>query len=233
MREQYQDKNLKYTNAEEYDKRGENSILEKYVLSLWQPFLKKIIGNLSAGKIVIDLGCGTCEYTQAAKNAKKIYAVDVSSEMLKVCRERLKDFPQAEIIQSSIQDFNIAEPAELMIAIGVWEYINPRDLYAKIKEITRHGSKIIVVFPNIYNDLNWMRSLRRMKKIALRPGFIKNLFLNDFALIDLASFGTVFWTPKKLQFMILPVWKFCDLVWRPFQKLFPLGVNVYYLFERK
>lgn len=223
----------KYINAEAYDKRGENSILEKYVLNLWQPFLKKIIGNLSAGKIVIDLGCGTGEYTQAAKNAKKIYAVDVSSEMVKVCRKKLMNFNQAEIIQSSIQDFNIAEPAELMIAIGVWEYINPRDLYAKIKEITCHGSKIIVVFPNIYNDLNWMRSLGRMKKIALRPGFIKNLFKNDFALIDSASFGTVFWTPKKLQFLVLPLWKFYDLVWRPFQKLFPLGVNVYYLFERK
>lgn len=233
MREQYQDKNEKYINAEAYDRRGENSILEKYILSLWQPFLKKIIGSLSAGKIVIDFGCGTCEYTQAAKNAKKIYAVDVSSEMLKVCREKLKDFPQAEIIQSSIQDFNIAEPAELMIAIGVWEYINPRDLYAKIKEITRHGSKIIVVFPNIYNDLNWMRSLGRMKKIALRPGFIKNLFKDDFTLIDSASFGAVSWIPRPLQFLALPVWRFCDFIWSPFQKFLPLGVNVYYLFERK
>ncbi len=239
----YQDKNFKYTNAEEYDKRGENSILEKYVLSLWQPFLKKIIGSLSAGKIVIDFGCGTCEYTQVAKNAKKIYAVDVSFEMLKVCREKLKDFPQAEIIQSSIQDFNIAEPAELMIAIGVWEYINPRDLYAKIKEITRHGSKIIVVFPNIYNDLNWMISLAKMspfvgssvgvKKIALRPGFIKNLFKHDFTLIDSASFGAVSWVPRPLQFLALPVWRFCDFIWSPFQKFLPLGVNVYYLFEKR
>ena len=229
----YQDKNLKYTNAEEYDKRGENSILEKYVLSLWQPFLKEKIKNLSIGKIMVDFGCGTGEYAQAAVTAKKIYAVDVSESMLKICREKLKNFSQAEIIQSSIQDFNIAEPAELVITIGVWEYINPRDLYAKIKEITCHGSKIIVVFPNIYNDLNWMRSLGRMKMIAQRPGFIKKLFKNDFALLESASFGVVSWVPKKIQFLVLPLWKFYDLVWRPFQKLFPLGVNVYYLFERK
>ncbi|MDP3143580.1 MAG: class I SAM-dependent methyltransferase [Candidatus Omnitrophota bacterium] len=229
----YQDKNFEYTDAEAYDRRGKSSILENYVLSLWQPFLKKIIGDLSTGKIVVDLGCGTCEYTQAAKNAKKIYAVDVSKSMLKVCREKLKNFPQAEIIQSSIQDFNIAEPAELMIVIGVWEYINPRDLYAKVKEITRRGSKVIVVFPNIYNKLNLARSLGRMKKIALRPGFIKKLFKKDFLVIDSASFGVVSWVPKKLQFLILPLWKFTDLIWRPFQKFLPLGVNVYYLFERK
>ncbi len=229
----YQDKNLRYMNAEEYDKRGENSILEKYVLSLWQPFLKKIIGNLSAGKIVIDLGCGTCEYTQAAKNAKKIYAVDVSSEMLKVCREKLMNFNQAEIILSDIKNFEMAEPADLMIIIGVWEYVSPQDLLNTIKRITQHGSKIIVVFPNIYNKLNLLRSIVRRKVVAIRPGFVKNLFKNDFTLIDSASFGTVFWFPKKLQFLVLPLWKFYDLVWRPFQKLFPLGVNVYYLFERK
>ena len=229
----YQNKNFKYIDAEEYDRRAENSILENYVLGLWQPFLKEKIKNLSIGKIMVDFGCGTGEYAQAAVTAKKIYAVDVSESMLKICREKLKNFSQAEIIQSSIQDFNIAEPAELVITIGVWEYINPRDLYAKIKEITCHGSKIIVVFPNIYNDLNWMRSLGRMKMIAQRPGFIKKLFKNDFALLESASFGVVSWVPKKIQFLVLPLWKFYDLVWRPFQKLFPLGVNVYYLFERK
>jgi len=231
----YQDKNLRYTNAEEYDKRGENSILEKYVLSLWQPFLKEKIKNLSVGKVIVDFGCGTGEYVQAAVAAKKIYAVDVSESMLKVCREKLKNFPQAEIINTPAENFNLSfgVKADLIIAVGVWEYINPRDLYAKIKEITRHGSKIIVVFPNIYNDLNWMRSLGWMKKIALKPGFIKNLFKNDFTLIDSASFGAVSWVPKKLQFLALPVWRFCDFIWSPFQKFLPLGVNVYYLFERK
>jgi len=229
----YQDKNLEYTNAEAYDRRGENSILEKYVLSLWQPFLKKIIGNLSAGKIVIDLGCGTCEYTQAAKNAKKIYAVDISSEMLKVCHEKLIGFNQAEIILSDIQNFKMAESADLMITIGIWEYILPQDLLDTIKRITRRGSKVIVVFPNIYNKLNLARSFGRMRKIALRPGFIKKLFKKDFLVIDSASFGMVSWAPKKLQSLILPLWKFADWFWEPFQKFLPLGVNVYYLFERK
>ncbi len=231
----YQDKNLRYMNAEEYDKRGENSILEKYVLSLWQPFLKKIIDNLSAGKIVIDLGCGTCEYTETAKMAKKIYAVDISEPMLKVCRQKLINFNQAEIIRSNIEDFKILnnESVDLVITIGVWEYIDPKKLYEKIKKITHSGSKVIVVFPNIYNKLNLARSLGRMGKIALRPGFIKKLFKKDFLIIDNASFGMVSWMPKKLQFLILPLWKFSDWFWEPFQKLLPLGVNVYYLFERK
>jgi len=229
----YQNKNFKYIDAESYDKRGETSILENYVLGLWQPFLKKIIGNLSAGKIVIDLGCGTCEYTQAAKNAKKIYAVDVSSEMLKVCHEKLIGFNQAEIILSNIQNFKIAESADLVITIGIWEYIPPQDLLNTIKKITQRGSKIIVVFPNIYNDLNWMRSLAKMRAVALRPGFVKNLFKDDFKLLDSASFGAVCWVPKLFQFLALPIWKFLDFIWSPFQKFLPLGVNVYYLFERK
>ena len=240
----YQNKNFEYINAEEYDRRAEKSVLEDYVLGLWQPFLKKIIGDLSTGKIVVDLGCGTCEYTEAAKMAKKIYAVDISEPMLKVCQKKLNSFSQAEIIKMAVKDFELSiDSADLVITIGVWEYINPNILFNKIKEITRHGSKIIVVFPNIYNDLNWMRSLAKMspfggspvggKKVALRPGYIKNLFKKDFFIIDSTSFGMVLWAPKKLQSLILPLWKFADWFWKPFQKFLPLGVNVYYLFERK
>lgn len=231
----YQDKNLKYTNAKEYDKRGENSILEKYVLGLWQPFLKNKIAYLSGDKVVADLGCGTGEYLLAAKKAKKIYAVDVSEPMLQVCREKLKDFNQANVIKSQVENFKMSdnESADLVIAIGVWEYIDPLKLISKIKEITKRGSKIIVVFPNIYNDLNWMRSIANGKSVALRPGFIKKLFHNGFALLDMGSFGAVSWVPKKIQILALPVWRFCDFIWSPFQKFLPLGINVYYLFERK
>lgn len=231
----YQEKNKAYIDGEAYDKRGKSSLLEKYVLDSWQPFLKSKIAGLSGGKIVIDFGCGTGEYSLAAKRAKKIYAIDISEPMLKICREKLKDFNQAEVINVNVEGFKISdnEIADLVITIGIWEYIDPPKLISKIKEITGRGSKIIVVFPNIYNDLNWMRSIVKMKKIALRPGFIKNLFKHDFTLVESASFGNVFFMPKQIQFLAQPFWKFSDWLWAPFQKFLPLGVNVYYLFERK
>ncbi|MFH1990695.1 MAG: class I SAM-dependent methyltransferase [Patescibacteria group bacterium] len=229
----YQNKNFEYINAEKYDNRGESSIVESYVLELWQPFLKNIVAGLSSDKIVIDLGCGTCEYAQAAREAKKIYAVDVSEEMLGVCRKKMENFKQAEIINSQIENFTPSDVADLVITIGVWEYINPKKLYEKIKNITQSGSKVIVVFPNIYNCLNLTRSLVKWRKIAIKPGFIKKLFKNDFNLVDSVSFGTVFWFPRKFQFLIKPIWKFIDWLWKPFQKFLPVGVNVYYLFERR
>jgi len=229
----YQDKNSNYTDAEAYDQRAKSSVLERYVLGLWQPFLKKVIANLSGSKIVVDLGCGTCEYAQAAKEAEKIYAIDISGEMLKVCREKLKNFKQVEIINTPIENFTPSVLADLVITIGIWEYTNPSGLYEKIKNITKNGSKVIVVFPNIYNGLNWMRSIAKWKMVAIRPGFIKKLFKNNFTLIDSTSFGTVFWFPKKLQFLAKLIWKLWDLLWKPIQKFLPVGINVYYLFERK
>jgi len=229
---EYQNKNLKYIDAAAYDKRGESSILEKYILGFWQPFLKNKIHELSTNKMVVDLGCGTGEYIQAATEALKIYAIDVSEAMLQVCRDKLNNLKQAEVINDSVLAVNLP-PLDLVITIGIWEYIDSHDLYGKIKKITRKGSKVIVVFPNIYNDLNWMRSAAKMKKVALRPGFIKNLFRHDFTLIESASFGNVSFAPKQMQFLALPVWKFCDWLWRPFQKFLPLGINIYYLFERK
>ncbi len=162
--------------------------------------------------------------------------------MLKVCREKLKDFSQAEIINSHVSDVNLLL-VDLIITIGVWEYIDPQILFKKIKEITHIGSKVIVVFPNIYNKLNMARTLGRMspfgrspegrKIIGLRPGFVRKIFKNDFTIIESASFGMVSWFPKKIQFLILPLWKFADLVWGPFQRSLPAGINIYYLFERK
>lgn len=231
----YQDEKLNYTDATAYDKRGESSVLEKYVLDLWQPFLRRIIRNLSIGNTVVDLGCGTCEYTQACEAASKIYAVDISESMLKICREKMRDFNQAEIFNAPIQDFNLSEgrAADLVITIGVWEYIKPDELLSVIKKITHRGSKIIVVFPNVYNRLNLARSIFKMKWVALRPGFIRRLFENDFKILDKTSFAMVFWAPKKLQFLVRSLWKFGDWLWKPFQKFLPLGINVYYLFERK
>ncbi len=229
----YQNKNFEYTNAEAYDKRGENSVLENYILGLWQPFLKKAIAGLSGDKVVVDLGCGTCEYTTAAKCAKKIYAIDISEEMLGICRKKLENFKQAEIINAPIENFTLPDVADLVITIGIWEYTSPEKLYEKIKNITKSGSKVIVVFPNIYNDLNWMRSIAKWKKVAISPGFIKKLFKDEFVLIDSASFGIVFWFPKKIQFLARPIWKIEDLIWAPLQKFLPIGVNVYYLFEKK
>lgn len=230
----YQDKNLKYTDAEAYDRRAESSVLERYILELWQPFLKNKIGKLSAGKIIVDWGCGTGEYVLAAEEAKKIYCMDISETMLKKAKEKLKDLNQTEFIRSSgFENEMPAGIADLVLTIGVWEYVEPKKLFEEIERLTHKGSLAAVVFPNIYNDLNWMRSLINSRQVALRPGFVKNLFKKDFRLVESASFGEVSWFPKRLQFLALPVWKFCDFIWRPFQKFLPLGANVYYLFEKK
>ena len=190
----YQDKNLRYIDAAAYDKRGKNSILENYVLSVWQPFIKDKISKISKDKIIVDWGCGTGEYALAAKEAKKIYCIDISDIMLASAREKLKRFNQVEFIHGS--GFNNEIPGgigELVLTIGVWEYVDPIKLFTEIKRLTKRGGLALMVIPNIYNDLNWIRSFIKFKAIALRPGYIKNLFKEDFKLIETASFGNVCW----------------------------------------
>ena len=230
----YQNKNLEYTNAEAYDKRRESSALERYVLDFWQPFLKNKVSELSNNKIIIDWGCGTGEYALAAKMAKKIYCIDVSDSMLDRAKEKLKDFDQVEFIKGTGFNNEITNGiGELVLTIGVWEYVDQAKLLNEVKRLTNSGSKVMVVFPNIYNDLNWMRGVVKMKKVALRPGYIKKLFRKDFTLVESASFGMVSLAPKGFYRLFMPIWKFFDWLWKPFQKFLPLGINVYYLFERR
>ncbi len=231
---EYQNKKLEYTNADAYDKRGESSVIEKYVLGLWQPFLKNKISEYSRDKIVIDWGCGTGEYTLAAKMAKKIYCIDISNIMLEKAKEKLKYFSQVKFIHGSGFNKEVTDGiGEVILTIGVWEYVDQKKLFEEVKRLTKSGSLVLVVFPNIYNDLNLIRSFVKMKMVALRPGFIRRLFQEDFKLVESASFGMASLSPKSAGSLFVPLWKFCDFIWRPFQKILPLGVNVYYLFKRK
>ena len=170
----------------------------------------------------------------AAKNAKKIYCVDISDIMLERAKEKLKHFDQVEFIYGSGFNNEITNGSgELVLTIGVWEYVDPVKLFEEIKRLTKNSSLVLVVFPNIYSDFNLIRSLIKMRMVALRPGFIKGLFKRDFKLIESASFGMVSVSPRSAEFLFLPLWKFFDWLWRPFQRFLPVGVNVYYLFERR
>src|SRR5688572_25427038 len=60
---------------------------------------------------VIDIGCGAGFATeQLLKRAKRLTAIDFSSENIKIAGERLNHYPTLSLINSSIEQFADTQP---------------------------------------------------------------------------------------------------------------------------
>lgn len=103
------------------------------------------------GKVVMDLGCGTGKYTILfSKNAKRVYAVDVSKSMLKILRNKIKKkkIKNVKIIRSDYGKINLPKESVDLI-FSTWSFPAHSKTWAsdlsKLKKILRKGGCMIFV----------------------------------------------------------------------------------------
>lgn len=113
----------KEEKAGEYDAEMEsfrdydNEVLE---------FIEKLKISNPKDLIVIDIGCGTGAFSiHAAKYFKKVYAVDVSKEMLKIASEKstAADIANIEFVNSGILQFQPPEKADIVYTKWVLHHL--------------------------------------------------------------------------------------------------------------
>lgn len=87
--------------------------------------LKELLPEFE-GKSVLDLGCGYgwhCLYA-SEQGAKKIIGVDISEKMLKVAREKAKEFSNITYLNQAIEDLHFQEqPFDVVISSLAFHYI--------------------------------------------------------------------------------------------------------------
>lgn len=75
---------------------------------------------------ILEIGCGTGYYTRdLVKRAKRVIALDDSATMLDLVRERLPEADRArvEFVRSEATQFIPTEPVDLVVHIGVLDYV--------------------------------------------------------------------------------------------------------------
>ena len=132
-------------NIEEYNKTAdaydlwcqENILMQKYCYhSTFAEMEKEGI----EGKTFMEVGCGPCPIGQrlAAKGAKKIYGLDISSEMIEAARKNLTEMgivDKFELVCSDIFDDKFALPEKVdcvILSYTITTFINNYDMLAKI-----------------------------------------------------------------------------------------------------
>lgn len=140
-------------NVDEYNKAADaynewcakNILMQRYCYySTFNEMEKEGI----KGKTFLEVGCGPCPIGQqlAAKGAKKIYGLDISSEMINEARQILTQkgiINQFELVCADIFDKNFTLPEKVdcvVLSYTMTTFINSYDM---LKEILSQCSKVV------------------------------------------------------------------------------------------
>ncbi|MCZ0933135.1 MAG: class I SAM-dependent methyltransferase [Oligoflexia bacterium] len=144
----------------------------------------------------LDLGAGSCEYSEILlqMGAKKAVCVDFSAEIMSLAHDS-----RIEKIISDVEELNITGKYDLILCLGVLEFLNkPKKFLLYLKKFLKPQGRIVLLLP-LSSAGAWAYSLLYfLKGSSLSPLTLKkiNRFLikNNFTLekIEPASFFSGF-----------------------------------------
>ena len=179
---------------ERYSKQKYDSIANNYDTSADGRFTAKFKGKMaeladvSDGDSVLDVGCGNGKLLSeiSRKADVKAYGIDVSPNMIEVCRQRYKgiDFKTASGERLSFDD----DSFDLLTICCVLHHINnPGKFFEEARRVLKVGGALIVgdpwfpfgakqfaehiVFPLLKAGDNLLFSHKKLKALFIRNGF--------------------------------------------------------------
>lgn len=137
--------NLQASDYDDEVVKEENPIREGY-----QNILLWIKNIMPKSGVVIELGCGTGNTTRTFSNAlKKIICVDVSSEMMGVAKEKLKDKRNIVFIEDDLLSFLYSykeEDVDVIVSMYAIHHLTQKEKHILFKaayDVLRNKGKII------------------------------------------------------------------------------------------
>jgi 2-polyprenyl-3-methyl-5-hydroxy-6-metoxy-1,4-benzoquinol methylase len=121
-----------------------------------------------AGKRVLDVGCGSGRYAVEllARGAKEVVGLDLSARMIELARgvaHQARVSPHCSFLQQDILKYSAAEPFDVVIAQGFFDYVpDPQPVFARLRMLCR--GTLVASFPWKYA----VRALPRRLWLASR-----------------------------------------------------------------
>ena len=232
---------IAYEDPAEYDQRNKINETEWYIYSNWHPYLISKMREIGKGKLVVDLGCGTCEFTQHLDGSKAVIGLDYSSNMLNHASNKVKEL-EALLLRGDACKIPIkSNISDVIYGIGLIPYVNLEPFLMECKRILGNNGKIMLVFANKWNLYNLQYSL--IRKIFRRKNYDRReysykevkvaLEKAGFIVLDMKCFGMVTYCPMPLQKIVKYIWRFMDKIYSPFQSALPLGISIMVLAEKR
>jgi SAM-dependent methyltransferase len=122
--------------------------------------LMKTVG-VNENDVVLEIGCGVGRVAkQLAPRCRKWIGCDVSPNMLELARERLREFSNIELVETSGHDLKpiVDLSVDLVYCTVVFMHLEQWDRYNLVQEafrILRPGGKLFVDNANLCSDEGW------------------------------------------------------------------------------
>jgi len=179
------------------------------------------LGHIVNGTKVLELGCGTGEFTKrVASTGADITAIDISPDLLKTAETLVKNnnvrFRIQNVEETDFED----ESFEVVFGSSILHHLNLRPALADMYRILKKGGRVVFTEPNILNPQIWaerhipvLRKLTntspdetaflkwRMKKELLHHGF-KNITIRPFDFLH----------PLTPEILITPITKIGNIL---------------------
>jgi SAM-dependent methyltransferase len=145
--------------------------LKQYSYFARREAVRELIKGESFGSVV-DIGCGTGDYTALFTGADTRYiGIDISDRMVEVCRRLYPQFSFA--VGDGDRTGLDSGSADLVLSIAVLEYYHQPDSHmAELSRIVKEGGSVMVAVPNGENTsrmrdekiLGWLNPIVRWKQ---------------------------------------------------------------------
>jgi len=95
----------------------------------------------------IEIGCGTGAFARLlAKRCKRVVALDLSSEMIRVARARSSEFDNLEFDLADAMTWDFPQSHfDFVCSIATFHHLQQRELFVKIKDTLKPGGVLVVL----------------------------------------------------------------------------------------
>jgi len=114
----------------------------------------ELLKDVPAGSTVIDIGCGPGIMVEKLLNRGfKVVGLDIAPQMIKQCRTRFGQNPNASFAVASAQQIPCPnQSADVLLAMGLMEYLNDENLVlAEFTRVLKPGGITLITYPNYWS----------------------------------------------------------------------------------
>ena len=197
--------NYDKVNPEKYEKMYEVIPRENYMREHWKPLIEKTIEGYCKNRNVLDLGCGTGVYTRTIKRyTDNILGLDLSKRWLNYAKNKrgISNLIRADAHNIPLKN----ESFDVIVTIGLFEYINRRIVIKEINRILKQDGFCILSVPNKYSASRMVGKLickvfgrKRDPNEPSKKEVLRLFRDNGFRLIEYRMNDGLIWLPDFLD----------------------------------
>jgi len=126
------------------------------------------IGHITAGKKVLEIGCGTGEFTKRiAQTGADITAIDISTDLLEVARSGIPNVNVGFHVQN-VEKLDFEDGSfDIVVGSSILHHLNLNPALKEVYRVLKNGGMVILTEPNMLNPQIWLeRKITFIRKLT-------------------------------------------------------------------